>query len=126
MFASALGTWPQALRVALNSIRVSVVPTWEVIVSDDGGDDETERLIQKEFEWVRYIQGPRSGLGANRNRAVSSVTGTHVLFLDDDAAMSPDFLTQIMHLLRCLRGGRAKSPHCDRAGSLRGRVIFPE
>jgi glycosyltransferase involved in cell wall biosynthesis len=73
----------------------------QVIVSDDG-DDDTARAICEEFG-VTYLRGPRRGLCANRNNAISEVTGTHVLFLDDDARLGKDFLARAITRLDRMR-----------------------
>jgi GT2 family glycosyltransferase len=45
------------------------------------------------------LAGPRRGLGANRNNALKAVTGSHVLFIDDDVVLGEQFLeTAFDHL----------------------------
>jgi GT2 family glycosyltransferase len=63
-----------------------------VIVSDDSTDDATRDLLTTAFPKIVLVQGPRRGLGANRNMALRAATGTHVLFIDDDVQLGHDFL----------------------------------
>jgi GT2 family glycosyltransferase len=49
-------------------------------------------MVRGEFGWAQYVEGPRRGLGANRNCALSGATGEFVLFMDDDACMGGRFL----------------------------------
>jgi GT2 family glycosyltransferase len=83
---------PENLKQALDSLEKSTYPVFEVIVSDDSTDTETETMMAANYANVKYLPGPRKGLGANRNNALRSVTGTHVLFLDDDAVLGEQFL----------------------------------
>jgi glycosyltransferase involved in cell wall biosynthesis len=87
---------PQELSKALHSVETSTYPVFEVIVSDDSTNDDTKRLIIAHFPTVKYLDGLRKGLGANRNNALKSVTGSHILFIDDDVILSDNFL-EMMH-----------------------------
>lgn len=93
---------PDELWRCLHSIRHSTVPVAQIVVSDDSRpeDRRTERLVAQEFSDVVYVQGPRVGLGANRNRAIQEVTAGYVLFLDDDAELAPDFLERMFRFAR--------------------------
>jgi glycosyltransferase involved in cell wall biosynthesis len=85
---------PSALAQALASIAAGSSPPHEVIVSDDSTDDKTRRLVAAEFPGIIHVEGPRRGLGANRNTALRHATGTHILFIDDDVLLGHDFLGQ--------------------------------
>jgi len=84
---------PDELRRALESVHTSRTLVHQIIVSDDSDDDRVRSLVQSDWSEVTYVKGPGQGLGANRNRALRLVTGSHVLFLDDDAELAKDFLT---------------------------------
>jgi glycosyltransferase involved in cell wall biosynthesis len=57
-------------------------------------------MMAADFPRVVFLEGPRRGLGANRNCALDAVTGTHVAFIDDDATLSADFLSQMADSLQ--------------------------
>lgn len=58
---------------------------YEVIVSDDSPAEESlEPMIQQQFPWARWIQGPRRGPAANRNYGAAHALGKWVAFVDDD------------------------------------------
>jgi glycosyltransferase involved in cell wall biosynthesis len=57
-------------------------------------------MIKSDFPEVTFLEGPRKGLGANRNNALTRVTGTHILFIDDDVVIAPDFLTKTIRFLQ--------------------------
>ncbi|MCF2649150.1 MULTISPECIES: glycosyltransferase family 2 protein [Bacillaceae] len=90
---------PIDLKNAIYSIFQSTYRNFEVIVSDDSTNDETKKMIEKEFSEVKYVKGPRKGLCFNRNNALKIVTGSRVLFMDDDVKMSKDFLKIVNKVL---------------------------
>jgi GT2 family glycosyltransferase len=83
---------PRDLARTLASIARSTYAVAQVVVSDDGHDDETRAVCRGAPVDVEYVLGPMRGLGANRNRAIAASLGDVVLFLDDDCVLSPDFL----------------------------------
>jgi GT2 family glycosyltransferase len=91
---------PEELAKALLSIRSSDPPAHEVIVADDSTDTRTRVLLATRFPETKYVRGPKRGLSANRNTALGAVTGTHVLFMDDDVVMEPHFLSHIEETFR--------------------------
>ena len=100
---------PDDLAECLDSIAVSSIPVTEVVVSDDSTDDCTRDLVAARYPHVKYVFGPRKGLGPNRNSAIAAASGEWILFLDDDARLGPDFLAEMM---------RARYANADR------RIIF--
>jgi glycosyltransferase involved in cell wall biosynthesis len=102
---------PEELRRALASATSSTEPPVQIVVSDDGDDPAQVRELLEEIHLsTTYVEGPRSGLGANRNSAVAAATGQFVLFLDDDAELTPDFLAKMSALITQLpAGSRART-----------------
>jgi GT2 family glycosyltransferase len=119
---------PDNLRKALDSLEESTYPIYETIVSDDSTNSDTETLIPSEYPSIKYVPGPRLGLGANRNNALQSVTGSHVLFLDDDAVLGEHFLETALANLEAHAGENSNEldkiiitgPQMDH-----GRLMFP-
>jgi glycosyltransferase involved in cell wall biosynthesis len=116
---------PGELRRVLESVRASDTPVHQVIVSDDGDDDRVLDFVAEYWPELKYVKGPRQGLGANRNRALEFVTGTHVLFLDDDAELARDFLTVISQHLQGLETGELQRAIVTGAEIKAGRYITP-
>jgi len=87
---------PENLKLALDSLPKSSYPVFETIVSDDSTNNDTEILMQSAYPHIKYLPGPRRGLGANRNNALKAVTGSHVLFIDDDAVLAENFLETVV------------------------------
>lgn len=90
---------PDDLRRALQSIKESRLPVHQVIVSDDSTAPDTCNMISSDFPEVIYVKGPQKGLSINRNNALRHVGGTHVLFIDDDVVLHPDYLSITKRLL---------------------------
>ncbi len=90
---------PDNLKQALDSLPKSTYPVFETIVSDDSTNTDTEILMQSAYPQIKYLAGPRKGLGANRNNALQAVTGSYVLFIDDDAVLGDNFLELIFACL---------------------------
>ncbi len=67
---------------------------FEVIVSDDSTGQATHELVGRDFPWVRWIEGPRRGAAANRNRAAASACGAWLLFTDDDCLPTATWLAE--------------------------------
>jgi glycosyltransferase involved in cell wall biosynthesis len=101
---------PDELRRALASVSRSVLQPAQIIISDDSDDDRVASVVSDNPLAITYTRGPRSGLGANRNHALSLATAEHVMYLDDDAALGQDFLTVIRACTaRISREDRAKA-----------------
>jgi glycosyltransferase involved in cell wall biosynthesis len=81
---------PDELRNCLVSVRSGHDQPDELIVSDDGSDSGT-KAIAEQFNAI-YVEGPRRGLGPNRNSCIRSATGTHLVFIDDDVIVPPAFV----------------------------------
>lgn len=107
---------PAELERALASVAGSTVPVRRVIVADDSTDARTAELVGRHPRG-ELVEGPRAGLAANRNAALSRVDTTHVLFLDDDAELAPGFLATALSCIeraadpgRTIATGRERQP----------------
>ncbi len=116
---------PAELRRALDSIAASSLRPAQVIVSDDGDEDDTPALVAAHSLPILYTKGPRSGLGANRNHAISVATGDYLLFLDDDGALGETFLEQVDRVLGALEPARRAHAIVTGADLEDGRLVVP-
>ncbi|MBS1580117.1 MAG: glycosyltransferase [Bacteroidetes bacterium] len=64
----------------------------EVIVTDDGKNNEAKEFIAKNYTWVKWIEGPKKGPAANRNNGAKNANGEWLIFLDDDCEPSVQLL----------------------------------
>lgn len=117
---------PGALARALASIVRSRCAAAVTVVSDDSDDEMAGRVAEvcaRAGTEVRYVRGPRRGLGANRNHALRAVLDVvdAVVFLDDDAELRPEFLGRAGAL--CADHGlRSVVTGCEMKG---GQLIVP-
>lgn len=82
------------LKSALKSALRQNYPDFEVIVVDDGSDDDTANVVGSfSCERLRYIRQDSSGVAAARNRGIESARSSHILWLDDDDILLPDALS---------------------------------
>ncbi|WP_089727897.1 glycosyltransferase family 2 protein [Candidatus Thiosymbion oneisti] len=77
---------------ALDSILRQSLPATEIIVVDDGSQDDTGGLIRRRYPQVRYLRQPNGGVSSARNRGISAANGDWIALLDSDDAWLPDKL----------------------------------
>ncbi len=88
-------------------------PRYEVVVVDDGSDDESAGIA--EAHGARVIRTENRGLSAARNTGLEAARGDVVAYIDDDAWPEPDWLTHMVHTLRSTRaGGSREGRTCHR------------
>ena len=81
------------LRIALDSIFAQTYQDFEIIVIDDEGGDNTEQLVRKYGNKVRYIRVKHSGLpSVARNVGLRAAHGKYISFLDSDDQWFPQKL----------------------------------
>jgi len=94
---------PDDLHRALASVSASSHVVEELIVSDDSTDSRTKDMVEAYYPSVKFTEGPRRGLGANRNNALKLITSSHVLFMDDDVILAPDFVLRFKQYLESIK-----------------------
>jgi glycosyltransferase involved in cell wall biosynthesis len=87
---------PEAIHSALNQ----TIEPFEVVVVDDGSDDETPAVAASFGQAIQYDRQPHKGLPATLNRGVQLARGELLAFLDHDDVWVPDKLQKQMAVLR--------------------------
>jgi glycosyltransferase involved in cell wall biosynthesis len=91
--------WPEALDLALRSVRAQHRLPDEIVVADDGSAEPTTRLVQS---WaprlgvpVRHVWQENRGFRAARmrNLAIAATRGDYVLLVDGDMVLHPAFVS---------------------------------
>ena len=86
---------------ALRSVRAQTLPVEEIIVIDDGSDDDSEAAVKAEFgELVHYVHQANAGVSAARNRGLQLAQGQFLALLDSDDEWLPDKTRQQVEWLQ--------------------------
>jgi glycosyltransferase involved in cell wall biosynthesis len=86
-------TWNRAdcISNAINSVLAQTFPVFEILICDDGSNDNTKEIIDTfPNEIVKWLSGPRGGCPAiPRNRGIKAAKGNWIAFLDSDDEWLP-------------------------------------
>lgn len=93
---------PQLLRNCLRSLLVQTYKSFEVVLVNDGGEDEEELI--REFKGhlnINYIRHPaQKGRASALNTGIKNSRGQYIAFLDDNDIYYPNHLMILVkHLL---------------------------
>jgi glycosyltransferase involved in cell wall biosynthesis len=80
------------LRQAVDSVLGQTRPADRVLLIDDGSTDRSSAVLDGLPSSVEVIRQRNSGVVAARNRALNLVSTSHVVFLDADNYLLPQFL----------------------------------
>lgn len=93
------------IREAVESIRGQTLQDWELIVIDDGSQDETAVIVQalgEEDGRIRLIRTDHGGIVAALNRGLTFARADFVARMDADDRSLPDrLMCQVKHLEAC-------------------------
>ncbi|WP_028972550.1 glycosyltransferase family 2 protein [Spirochaeta cellobiosiphila] len=88
------------LTEAIDSVQNQSFTDWELIIIDDGSEENTEDIIPKDHR-ITYKRISHTGLpGKVRNEGVRLTNANWIAFLDSDDIWSPDKLITQMNYLR--------------------------
>lgn len=129
------------LSEAIRSVQQQTFQDIEIIVVDDGSDDDqTLEILGEDFgPNTRILRIENRGLSAARNYGISEARGTYILPLDADDMIGAGYVEEAVRLLdaypeigivyceaECfgVRGGRWDLPEFSLKGILWGNIIF--
>lgn len=125
--------WPQALRVVLESVLSQTSLPHELIIADDGSQEETlntsESVIGGSGLNWKHVRHGDSGIRQARvkNLAARYATGDYFIFIDHDVILHPDFIRDHLSFARdghFLQGKRAFLPEGLTQNLLEGKIRF--
>ena len=96
-----LPTWNRAsiLPRALVSIKAQSFTDYEVLVVDDGSEDDTQQLLSHHDAPIRCLSQAHGGVASARNLGIEHARGRWIAFLDSDDTWMPEkLLTQMQAL----------------------------
>jgi glycosyltransferase involved in cell wall biosynthesis len=96
-----------AIRSALAQSYLNI----EVIVVNDGSDDNTEEVVMPFLTRVKYISQVNKGLPSARNTGIANSGGDHLLFLDSDDLLHPDAISWLVDAIRGRKRTIARMSH---------------
>lgn len=91
---------PDALNLVLQSLNQQTDKDFEIIVADDGSQDETRALVNtfqsSDHQSLKHVWHEDKGfrLAAIRNLAVKHCAGIYLIFMDGDCIAQPDFIAR--------------------------------
>jgi glycosyltransferase involved in cell wall biosynthesis len=74
---------------ALDSLLAQTYGHYEVIVVDDGSEDDTAQVLARYGDRIRTFRQPNLGISRARNEAFRLCTGKYIAFLDADDRWKP-------------------------------------
>jgi glycosyltransferase involved in cell wall biosynthesis len=96
--------WPEALSMVMHSINRQTVPPFEIIIADDGSNEETRHLIQqfRNNTKVKIIHAWQKDIGyrvaRSRNNGILKSSGDYIVMIDGDMILHNRFIEDhILH-----------------------------
>ena len=90
------------LKKSINSIINQTYPAWELILVDNGSEDNSFRICQEYAKMDERIQVlhqyQNRGVSVARNLALEKACGKYLTFLDADDWVEPDYLEQLIKI----------------------------
>ncbi len=87
----------QCLPTAIASVLAQTYPRWELLIVDDGSEDETAELLASLSDpRLRTLSLPHGGVSAARNAGLELAEGEIVAYIDDDNTMHPAWLKSVV------------------------------
>lgn len=91
------------LRDAIESVFAQTYHQWEIIIVNDGSDDETESVAKEYADRdtrVHYLYQENAGVACARNRGISVALGFYILPLDADDKIADSYLRKAVDFLQ--------------------------
>lgn len=109
---------PQLLRQAIASLEAQTYSNFEVVLVDDGSDDNDALMLLSKLTWAwweerqwKVVRAPHVYLGAARNKGVEHSRGSYLLFMDDDDYAKPHQIETMVKVLKSTRASIVTAGH---------------
>ncbi|MBN9023297.1 MAG: glycosyltransferase, partial [Rhizobiales bacterium] len=85
------------LPTAIRSVLAQDYANWELIIVDDGSEDDTEAVVGGfDDPRIRYLKGSGKGAADARNIGMAAAGGSFFAYLDSDNQWTPHYLTTMV------------------------------
>ena len=101
------------LRDCIASISAQTYSSWELLIADDGSDDDTYTIAKNASEEdgrIRAIRSENKGVSSARNTCIEMAFGKYLCFIDSDDSVEPGCLET---LVRCAEDSGADIAQCS-------------
>ena len=88
------------LSRAIDSVLGQTLAADEILIVDDGSDDNTRELITDRYPQCSYLYQENQGVSSARNLGIRQAQGEWIALLDSDDAWLPDKLQRQLELLQ--------------------------
>ena len=92
------------LPACLDSLATQRCPDLDVVVVDNGSSDGSAKLVAQKYPWVRFLALDKNyGFSKANNIGIDDALRSgskYVLLLNNDTYAAPDFLSQILAVIR--------------------------
>lgn len=125
------------IKESIDSVFSQTFNAYELIVVDDGSDDNTSEILDSYGNKLRIIRQANQGVSAARNRGIIASSGEFIALLDSDDLWLPEKLDRQMSFFRnnpdaviCqtqeiwMRNGKRVNP-CKHHKKLSGMIFEP-
>lgn len=115
----------EVLARAVRSVMEQTFSEWELIVVDDGSEDESGKVVEETRDArVKYVYQKHRGVSAARNLGIRLARGEWIAFLDSDDYWQPGKLERQVEALRARPHYRVI--YTDEIWIRRGRRVNPK
>ncbi len=84
----------QYIEQAVNSAKAQTGVQIEIIVVDDGSNQETKMVLRR-IEGVKLLTQKNLGQSAARNAGIKEASGKYIFILDSDDYVEPSFCQRL-------------------------------
>lgn len=109
----------KTIERAINSVQNQAYENWEIVIIDDGSNDDTKVKIEKflkENRNIRYFYKKNEGVSKARNDGIRKSNGKYITFLDSDDIYCENYLSDFAKevnekaIITCNYNGNKKNP----------------
>ena len=88
------------ISLCVDSLLLQTYQNWELIIVDDGSEDETATVIKRYTDArIRYIYQENAERSAARNNGIEHAKGEWICFLDSDDEYQPEHLQELVKFI---------------------------